>query len=343
LPAGVFPLDNLEILLNKIKMIMKRRRFDWIKVACFALVAAAFTACQDDAGPRGKGEVEIEITDAPSDDANIKSVMVTVAEVKVNGQAISGFSKQTIDLKAYQEGSTKLLGSAQLDARSDNKISLVLDLDSDANGNAPGCYVLTQDNSKFKLKSTATGQHEVTANQSWKIAADAKTKIVLDFDLRKSLKYNDDQTARYTFVSDNNLNAAVRVIARENAGSIKGSYEDDTNTDADQIVVYAYKKGTFNASNETVAQGEDGIMFKNAVASAEVKGSLTGRTYTLAFLEEGEYELHFIAFNKNADNGRLTYASRLQSETSVNGSVANTITVKAGISLNISSAIKGTF
>jgi hypothetical protein len=322
---------------------MKRRRFDWIKLACFGLAAVAFTACQEDAGPAGKGEVEIEITDAPSDDANIKSVVVTVAEVKVNGKAISGFTKQTIDLKAYQEGSTKLIGNTQLDARSDNKISLVLDLDSDEQGNAPGCYVLTQDNTKFKLKSTTTGKHEVTSAQSWKIAANAKTKAVIDFDLRKSVKYNDDQTSRYSFVSDNNLNAAVRVVTRENTGTIHGSYQDDTSTNADQIVVYAYKKGTFNASSETTAQGDDGIMFRNAVSSAEVKGSLTGKAYTLAFLEEGEYELHFVAYNRNAENGRLTYASRLQSETSVDGSIANTIKVKAGASLNISSAIKGAF
>jgi hypothetical protein len=319
----------------------KKGLFNWIKAALFGVAAVTFMACSDDAGPKGKGEVDFEITDAPSDDANIKGVIVTVAEVKVNGQAISGFTKQTIDLKAYQEGNTKFLSTTQLDAKSYNNITLVLDVDKDADGNTPGCYVLAKDDVKFKLKNTTSGMYEVVATQSWKVANNAKTKVVMDFDLRKSIRYSDDPSIRYSFVSDNNLNAAVRVVLKENTGTVKGVCQDESSNNAEKIVVYAYKKGTFNAAAETEAQGVDKIMFKNAVASAEVKSSLTGQAYTLAFLEDGEYELHFVAYNKSADNGRFTYAARLQSETSVNGAVGNIIKVKAGASINISSTIKG--
>jgi hypothetical protein len=320
---------------------MKKRGLNWIKAALFGFAAIGFIACNDDAGPRGKGEVEFDITDAPSDDANIKSVMVTVAEVKVNGQAISGFTKQTIDLKAYQEGNTKLLGAATMDAKTYNNLTLVLDLDTDANGNSPGCYVLTKDEVKFKLKSTTSGKFDLALGQSWKVSDNAKTKVVMDFDLRKSIRYSDDPSIRYSFVSDNNLKAAVRVIVRENSGTIKGSFEDESNSNAEKIVVYAYQKGAFNATTETQEQGVDKIMFQNAVASAEIKGSLTGQTYTLAFLEEGEYELHFVAYSKNSTTGRYAFAARLQSESSASGSIGNIITVKTGASVNISSSVKG--
>jgi hypothetical protein len=267
--------------------------------------------------------------------------MVTVAEVKVNGQAIEGFTKQTIDLKAYQEGNTQLLGSTKLDAKSYSNVTLVLDLDSDEDGNQPGCYVLNKDGVKFKLKSSSTGRYDLNLGQAWEVKSDAKTKVVIDFDLRKSIRYSDDASIKYSFVSEENLKAAVRVVAREKSGSIKGSFDNESQADAEKIIVYVYKKGTFNASTETEAQGVDKIMFKNAVVSAEVKGSLTGQTYTLAFLPEGDYELHFVAYNKNSETGRYTYAARLQSETSVDGSIGNLIKVKAGAAVNISSTIKG--
>jgi hypothetical protein len=323
---------------------MKKNGFNWIKVAFVGFAMASLVACSDDNGSVGKGEVEVEITDAPADDASVKGVIVTVAEIKINGQTISGFQKQSIDLKAYQEGSTKLLlNSTQIDAKSNNNITLVLDLDQDANGNTPGCYVLTTDNTKYKLKSTTSGKIEVTANQSWKMVSNTKSKVVVDFDLRKSIKHHSDASIRYSFVSDENLRAAVKVVSKESAGTIKGSYSDESSTDADMIVVYAYKKGTFNASAETQAQGEDELMFKNASGSAEVKSSITGKSYTLAFLEEGDYELHFAAYKKDSTSGRYQFTTSLQSQTTANGSVADIIKVKAGASVNISSNIKGSF
>lgn len=320
---------------------MRTNSLSWIKALLFGCAATLFTACDDSNEPMGQGEVEFEITDAPTDDANVKGVIVTVADIKVDGQSIAGFTKQTIDLKAYFDGNTKFLGNAVMNAKTYSNVVLVLDLDSDVQGNSPGCYVLGQDNIKYKLKSTATGKTDIVINQSWRAVKNAKTKIVMDFDLRKSIKYSDDPSIRYNFVSDNNLKAAVRLVAREKSGTIKGTYQDDSNTDAEKIIVYAYKKGTFNASTETQAQGTDGVYFKNAVASTEIKESLTGKVYTLAFLQEGEYELHFAAYSKNTTTGRVSFDAMLQSETNVDGAVANFFKVKAASTINISTSIKG--
>jgi hypothetical protein len=312
-----------------------------MKAFLFGCAVAMFTACNDSEEPMGQGEVAFEITDAPVDDASIKSVVVTVADIKVDGQSLAGFTKQTIDLKAYFDGNTKALGSATMDARTYSNVVLVLDLDADAQGGAPGCYALGQDNVKYKLKSTSSGKLDLGISQSWKAVKDSQAKIVMDFDLRKSIRYSDDPAIRYSFVSDNNLEAAVRLVAKEKAGTIKGSYQESSEVDAEKIIVYAYKKGTFNATAETQAQGTDGIYFKNAFASAEVKESLTGNVFTVAFLPEGEYELYFAAYSKNTANGRMTFDAMLQSETSVNGSVASIIKVKAATSINISASIKG--
>jgi hypothetical protein len=323
-------------------MFMRKNSLSWVTGILFGCGVATFMACDDDSNePMGQGEVEFEITDAPVDDASVKSVVVTVADVKVDGQSLSGFTKQTIDLKAYFDGNTRILGNAVMDARTYSNVALVLDLDTDAQGNSPGCYVLGQDNIKYKLKSTATGKTDIIINQSWKAAKDTKTKIVMDFDLRKSIRYSDDPAVRYSFVSDNNLQAAVRLVAREKSGTLKGSYQENSDVNTEKIIVYAYKKGTFNAATETQAQGTDGTYFKNAVASAEVKDGLTGKIYTLAFLQEGDYELYFAAYSKNTSTGRVSFDAMLQSETSVDGTVASIIRVKAATSINLSTSIKG--
>ncbi len=319
---------------------MKLKRMNWLKT--FLLVSMAiFASCSDDDSAVGKGEVKFEITDAASDDANIKGVMVTVADVKVNGTSIQGFTKQTIDLKAYSEGNTKLLGNLQLDAKSYSNLVLVLDLDQDANGNSPGSYVLTNDDVKYQLKSTTTGKAEIALNKTWSVASNATTRVIMDFDLRKAIKYSDDGSVKYSFVSDENLKAAVRVVTDTRSGQIKGSFKNESDVEAEKVVVYAYKKGTFNADVETQPQGTDAITFRNAAGSAEVKQSITGSSYTLAFLEEGDYELHFVAYNRDAATGRFSYNAQLQSETSVNGSVADIIQIRGGATINIASSAKG--
>jgi hypothetical protein len=321
---------------------MKMKNLKWMKGVLFVCAILTLGACNDDSEPTGKGEAEFEITDAPVDDANIKGVVVTVADVKVNGNSLQGFNKQTIDLKAYFEGNTKVLGSGEFDARAYENLVLVLDLNNDANGNSPGCYVLDQNNVKYQLKSTANGTTEVVLDKSWSVAKDAKTNIVMDFDLRKAIRYSDEPAAGYSFVSDNNLQAAVNVVAKAKTGTIKGSYQENNSSNADKIIVYAYKKGTFNAAMETQPQGTDNMLFANARSSAEVKqSSLSGNYFTLAFLEEGEYELHFAGYTKDTNTGRYNFEARLQSETNVDGSVGNLITVKSGITINVASSISG--
>jgi hypothetical protein len=301
------------------------------------LAVAVLTGCQKE--DVGKGGATFEITDAAIDDAAVKSVMVTITDVKVNGQSISGFSTTTLDLTAYQKGVTKTLGSMQMDARTYNNITLTLDLDHDVNGGAPGCYVLTQDNAKYKLKSTASGTADVVIARPWSVTSGATSSIVMDFDLRKAISYSSDAAVRYNFVSDNGLSAAVRVIAKEKAGTLKGTYQETQSSNADKVIVYAYTKGTFNSATETQAQG-DGILFANAISSAAVEQGLTGKTFMLALLAAGEYELHFASYTQDA-SGKLVFQSTLASETSVNGTVEGSFMVTGGVTLNLSSTITG--
>jgi hypothetical protein len=322
-------------------MIMKTRMknlMSGLLLGCAMLFP--MTSCEDSNEPMGKGEVEFEITDAPTDDPSVKGVFVTVADLKVDGESVPGFTRQTIDLKAYQEGKTWLLAAAQeFDARTYNNITLVLDLDQDASGAEPGCYVLSKDNVKYKLQHTASGTLELTINKSLRVIRGTKATVVIDFDLRKSVVASPDAQVKYRFGSNNGLKAAIRVVDKDKTGTIKGSYTDDGGFASGKVIVYAYRKGTFNAGVETQAQGEDGLLFANAVSSAEVKQGLVGKVYTLAWLEEGEYELHFAAYEEDA-SGRMKFATMLSSETSAEGSLSG-ITVKGGLNLQVTSVITG--
>ena len=318
---------------------MKTNSWKKISTILFAVVALfGISACDDDE-TMGKGDVDFEITDAPSDDASVKGVFVTITEVRIDGKPVTGFTKQTIDLKAYNEGSTKLLVSAkQLDAKSYNNLTLVMDANTDANGNSPGCYVQTTDNTKYKLRSTASSTFDVAVNKSWSVANNTKSTVVMDFELRKALKYSSDPAIRYDFVGDGELSSAIRVVNKENTGTINGSYQESAGGSSDKIIVYAYKKGTFNQSTETTAQGDGQVFFANAATSAEVRQGLSGKSFKLALLEAGEYELYFAGYDQDASN-RMTFKSMLSSETSVDGSVMGIINVQAGATINVSAMI----
>lgn len=316
---------------------MKTLSMNWMKVVFFSAVMSLFMACDNQDDSMGSGDVEFFITDAPSDDASIKGVFITVTDIKVDGKSVSGFTKQTIDVKAYNEGVTKLLNTTRLTAKTYSKLTLVLDNELDASGNAPGCYVLTNDDGKFKLGGGAA--MEVTISKDWNVMANIKSSVVIDFDLRKSIRSITDASVRYSFVANDELVAAIRVMNQSKVGTVKGSYSDQSSVNGDKIIVYAYKKGSFNSSQETTA-GDDGILFKKAVASAEVKQGLAGKTYKLAFLEEGEYELHFASYNKNVTTNRFVFQTLLKSET--NGSVGGFITVQSGITITLASVITGT-
>lgn len=319
---------------------MKTVIVNWVRALVFGCSIILFVSCDDSNEPAGKGNIQFELTDAPTDDANVRGVFVTVTDIKVDGKSIGGIPKTTVDLKAYGEGETKVLAMAnQFDAKAYGKVTLVLDLNTDANGASPGCYVKTVDGMRYKLRNSADGMAEVVISKGFQVASNSTTRVVLDFDIRKGIAYDANESVKYRFVSDASLGGAVRLVEREKSGVIKGMYSEASGTSG-KVVVYAYKKGTFSASTETQPQGENQTYFMNAAGSTEVKSGLSGKGYTIAFLEEGDYELYFASYEETP-SGKASYAGLLQAETSVDGSVGNRIAVEAGATVAISTVIKG--
>lgn len=301
--------------------MMLKRAFVIPNTFIILMALFTFSACEQDdpTTGEGSGRVSIEMTDAPIDDAQVQGVFVTVAEVKVDGQTIEGFQPKTIDIKAYQQGSVVLLTDSEVDAKAYSSISLVLDHATDASGNSPGCYVLTTDGTKDKLQVGANDRSELTlTGNNFEVEENQTTNLVVDFDLRKSVRR--DGADEYEFVAGNDLAAALRVVTREETGTVAGQ-ASAWEAHADKAIVYAYRKGTFNANAET--SGE--VQFKNAVTSAELSNN---GSYELHFLEAGEYDLYFAGYEDNDQDGKFELKGSLTVD--LLGAVnLNTVTVDA--------------
>lgn len=245
----------------------------------------------------------IYITDAPVDDARVQAVLLTVSQVKVNGKAVEGFNKTTLEISSLTEGKTELLGQLNLDAGMTNSISLVLS-DSDESGNAPGNFVLLEGGAKEEI----AGGMELNLQDNAEVVEDLENQLVLDFDLRKSLKGGAEG---YALVSEGNLESNIRAVNTLNAGTLKGQVENATAADGEVVVAYAYKKGEFNNSEEETTS--DGIRFSNAASSAVVADG--SGNFEMHFLEEGDYELHFASFSDDDADGELEFKGMVSAET----------------------------
>lgn len=312
---------------------------NYLKFSGLALVTMlVMMSCSktDDSITDGKSyNTSFEVTDAPIDKAEVEAVFVTITNVSVDGKSLEGFSATTINLAALVNGKTEAMGNLDLQAKSYSSIVFELDFDKDVNGDVPGCYVEMANGEKDALVASS---NKITINDKFEVLANTTNAIVVDFDLRKTIKEEKDGlSSDYNFVTMSELSAGIRTVNAELTGKISGSVNDVNNT-SDKIIVYAYEKGTFNADVETKGKGESGVTFANAVTSAEVK-SLNG-SYNLDFLEEGEYELIFASYKE--DEGSGFYFNALLNVESTTGINLGAITVSSAIQISANVTVTGT-
>lgn len=259
---------------------------------------------KDDTGSENQDayKTDVYLTDAPIDDANVDAAFITVANVMVNGKAVEGFQKTTINVSSLQNGSTELLGDLNLKSGTTSSITLVLDNETDASGNAPGNYVLTTDGEK---KALTSGSGEIVLSDGAEIMASDDNQLILDFDLRKAIV--SEAQGEYSFVNDAKLAGSVRAVNKANAGTITGTVDNMDSSSADAMVVFAYKKGTYS---EAETQADGGARFAGAVTSSAVNKS--SGDFALHFLEEGEYELHFASYDDTDEDAQLEFQGEVE-------------------------------
>ena len=310
------------------------------KTGILMLSMGLLVSCSDDEDDLGPGdpdaqtyETQVYLTDSPVDNAEVQGVFVTVSSVMINGQAVEGFEKTTIELSSLHSGQTELLGSLNLESGTTSDIALVLDNDTDASGEAPGNYVLTTSGEK---KALVSGSNELNLSDNVEIHESNDNQVVLDFDLRKAVV--TDESGEYSFASNSRLSNSIRAVNSIETGTITGNVSDFGTTDADAVLVYAYEAGTYSES-ETSADAE-GLRFANAVNSTVV--AETNGDFELHFIEEGDYELHFASYEDTDADGRLEFEGELEAVTAADvESNLLDLSVDANTELNLEVVIIG--
>jgi hypothetical protein len=195
---------------------------------------------------------------------------------------------------------------------------------------------------KHNLQTSSSASNEVTVNTgSFSVEENVTTHIVFDFDLRKSVRYEDAPQAgdQYDFVVDSELRNAVRMVTKEKTGKVDGTVSDDLGIAGDKIIVFAYKKGTFDKETELDGKGEGNLQFNKAVTSAVVNSQ---GNYTLALLEKGDYEVHFFGFEDTDSDGQLEVKGELQLDLLTNiGLDLNDISLDANTTISVSVLVLG--
>jgi hypothetical protein len=280
------------------------------KTGILILGMGLVVSCSEDDDDLDTGEpqtqtynAEVHLTDAPIDNAEVDAVFITVTGVKVNGKTIENFEKTTVNISSLQDGQTELLGDLELESGSTSEISLMLDNETDASGEAPANYVLTTTGEK---KALATTSEEISITDQVEIQENDDNKIVLDFDLRKSIVTNAE--GEYQFVNDTELAHSIRAVNSLEAGTITGTVSDFGSTESGTILVFAYEDGAYSET-ETSANAE-GVLFANATGSTKVDQS-TGE-FEIHFVEKGDYEVHFVSFKDEDADGKLEFAGEVE-------------------------------
>lgn len=293
---------------------MKNLKFKNTLLSGALILALAFTACEkDDSGSGNSNEetsnAKISMTDAPVDNAEVKSVFVTVTEIRLDGETYDGFKgKKTFDIYAMQNGKTELLFDGDLKNRTYSMMEIDLDLQTDDQGNSPGSYILTNSNTKLMLNSNSSNDSKVTLEIVNNAVVDANddNDFIVDLDLRKSIK--QESNGDYRFVSNAELKNSLRILERDEANRLKGKVKSDSFDNYAKVVAYIYTKGSFKMEDETKGSGEDNIMFRNAVSSTVVSSA---DEYDFHFLKEGNYEIHFFGYDDEDKDGKFELKAML--------------------------------
>lgn len=275
-------------------------------------------ACSD-GDVSSSGRARISATDAAVDAENVSKVMLSVSEVRAtaNGetQTVATFeAPKEFNLMAYQNGETYFLGEGDLEAGTYSDIRFIISGASDS-------YIEMKDGSKEDLEIPSGTTSGYKINGTFEVAANTTTDIVADVDLRKALVVTGNGQFK--------LRPTARLVVSEATGEIKGTVEGQTSA-SERLVVYAYKEGTFSASEEN-EPAEGSTRYEGSINSATVADD---GSYTLAFMEEGDYEVIVAKYSNQDEDEDLEFEGRVNAELIIDGSLFNTISVTSNTTVS---------
>ena len=248
------------------------------------------------------GTVALSVTDAPTEDENVKGVFVTFTALRYvyadtnesnnSWQDVNLGEPVTVDLLALQDGNTSLLNTVNLPAGEIEHVRFVLDLNN--------CYVLLEGNITETLTIPSGDQTGYKAIGGFTIPAGGTVNITADFDLRKSLVINKN------FYK---LNPTIKIIDNIEVGEINGTMTLDMDENVSSVIVYAYEDGSWS---------EDESNATNNFYNASLSTDATDGSYTLPWLTVGTYDLVVVGYDNIGEfENILGYLSNISVEAGV--------------------------
>ena len=225
------------------------------------------------------GEVFLKLTDAPTDDKNVKGVYVTFdalryqyADSNDSWQDVDLNESRTINLLDLQDGNTTLLNHVELPAGEIAHVRFVL--------NTNECYVDLVVGGMQPLEVPSGDQTGFKAIGGFTIPAGGTVNVTADFDVRKSVTVtgNVDKNVNVTY----KLRPTIKIIDNIEVGEINGTMTLDLDENVSSVIVYAYEDGSWDANESNSTNN-----FGNAVLSTDA----TDGSYTLPWLTVGTYDL----------------------------------------------------
>jgi len=296
-----------------------------LSIAGLALIFA-FSACNLDIFAQ-KGTMSLSLTDAPIDADDVSGVYITITGIQYNrsmdGQQDKGSwvtmeefeGPAKYNLLELTGGESALLGELVLPAGQYNQIRFMLDIPEQAGQNQtnPGCYIEYTDGTTEALFVPSGGQTGYKATGAFQVPENGTVNITADFDVRKAV-VSAGASGNYI------LKPTIRLVVENEAGRIGGTVSGYTA--GNELVVYAYGDGTYDAAVETADPAEGESRFPNAVTSSKVG---TDGAYGLWFLAAGTYDLIVAEY----DNGSFLEAAELASDVTVEAGTKTTKDIDA--------------
>lgn len=234
------------------------------------------------------GRVSLSITDAPLDNAESIKLAITGVVFEANDGETTEVDfnpVMLIDLMTLTEGVTELLVSSEsLPKGTYRAVTLKLDVAASS---------VIVEGSEYSLSMPADAESGLKVSKNFDVRTGNDINLVIDFDLRKSVHPQDSN-------NDYVLRPALRLLIENESGSVTGTVASSLldansqcrdNTGALTAAVYVFK------GKDVVANDVDGSS-TDPLNSTLVNAD---RTYTIAFLEEGDYTVSLTCEAKNDD------------------------------------------
>lgn len=189
-----------------------------ILVACALALPACGGGSNDGMGAR-TGQLSLAIGDAPVDGATEVVVVFTGIELHSSAgtRSIDFAQPRRIDLLDYQNGATvNLLESLTVDAGEYQWMRLKVIAERNR---SDGSYILFGSGQQYPLYVPSGSESGLKINRPFRVAAGSITRLVADFDLRKSIIAPPGQSPNYV------LKPVLRLMDELEIGDIEGTVD----------------------------------------------------------------------------------------------------------------------